>query len=221
MSQSPPQLASRRRHGRHMNWSTQPKMARETAVNTRFLKSRIFADKLPHHSNNRKANLRMCFWPDSLLVQIFDLLPRIRSSYEPKLLKSCQGSLLSRLVNNLAIFQREYGDTREVHLLARVGLFEGTNSQIAERDTSMSASPNPPADYIGAARNQRVLIRMERDVGECLSPDLSDLYNTGPGQSSGEGRETFGTGAEWGLASLNSRSIFFAASLPYRGPCMG
>lgn len=137
-----------------------------------------------------------------------DLLPRIRRRHEPQPLQRSQRALLARLVHNLPVPQREYRHPRKIHPPARTGLVQRPDGQVAERAAGVRAAADPAADDVRPARDEGVLVGVEGDVGEGLRVRRVLVWWMGWGA--------------WGcFACLRSVSMRFAASLPWRGPCMG
>lgn len=109
--------------------------------------------------------------PPLFLIQKLDLLPRIRRRNEPQTLQRSQRALLARLVHNLPVPQREYGDSGKVHPLARIGLVQRPDGEVAESNAGMRAAADPAADDVRPARDERMLVRVERDVWKGLCRD--------------------------------------------------
>lgn len=106
-----------------------------------------------------------------------NLLAGIGLSNKPKLLQNSQAPFLSNLANNLAILERENGDSREMNLLASVGFVKLPHNQIVKGTASMRATANPLGCDIVALCNQGSLVRPECQIRESLIFVISVLNN--------------------------------------------
>lgn len=138
---------------------------------------------------------------------ILDLFAWVGRRDKPYLLQSCQSLLLSNLVHNLAILQRENSCSRGIDLSPSIRLVKLANRKVIKLPAGVLAPSNPAAYHVVTLGNQRELVGVERNVRERLL--LTQVLGL------------FRKGSCCFLTSRKSSIIFLAASLSRRGPCIG